>query len=108
MSQTETQKSAAPTDAKKEKDKDKKAERCEVEFESSLPLEEAVSYFEAIVAGLKKGTLHLRQGERVLTMNPPGHLDLEVVAARKKGRERISFELTWRTPNDAELTISTD
>ena len=79
-----------------------------VTFESVMPREEAISYFEAIVAGLKSGTLRIRQGEESLTLNPPAQLGVNVKAASKGEKEKISFEMTWRVPTEADLTISSD
>lgn len=80
-------------------------DKAKLSFESFLPREEAVAYFEAIVAGLKKGAIQFKQDEESVTMNPPSHLDIEVKASRKKGRERISFEVSWRAEEGSDLTI---
>jgi len=105
-SETATQKHASDEKAKdSRKDADKNTE---VRFESSMPLEEAVSYFEAIVSGLKKGTLSLTQDGNCLTLTPPLHLDVEVKAVRKKGKERLQFELGWRTSPPSDLQISSE
>jgi amphi-Trp domain-containing protein len=84
---------------------DVSSERAKLGFESFLPREEAVAYFEAIVAGLKKGAIQFKQDDESLTLNPPSHLDIEVKASRKKGRERISFEVSWRAEEPSDLTI---
>src|SRR5210317_677169 len=44
---------------KPEKEEKKKTK---VKFKSVMPREEAISYFEAIVAGLKRGSIQIRQG----------------------------------------------
>lgn len=77
-----------------------------VKFESFMPREEAVAYFEAIVTGLKKGRIQFKQGEATLALDPPAYLDISVKASRKEGREKIFFELGWRTDETSELTIS--
>lgn len=83
-----------------------KFEKCEVKFENTLSVEEAVSYFEAIVEGLKKGSINLKRGERDVTLSPTSHVTIEMKAVRKKKKEGISFDIFWRMP-EAELTIST-
>jgi len=79
-----------------------------VTFESVMPREEAVSYFEAIVAGLKSGTLRIRQGEETVVLTPPDQLAVEVKAVRKGHKEKILFEIAWRVSSSADLTISAD
>lgn len=81
-------------------------EASQVTFEGTLQLDEAVSYFEALVAGLKSGRISLKQGEHEITLVPPAFLDLEVRAVRKKNKEKISFELQWRERDESGLTIS--
>ncbi len=83
-------------------------EKAEASYEGSLPLEEAVSYFEAILLGMKKGQIHLRQGEEQLTLRPPAHLEIEVSASRKKQKERLSFEISWKVAPTDKLSISSD
>jgi amphi-Trp domain-containing protein len=86
-------------------DKSEKSERSEVEFEDTLPLKEAVAYVEAIVTGLKQGSINMNCGDRNLTLSPASHVDVEVKAVRKRKREGISLELSWRV-TQRELTIS--
>ncbi|HMQ20870.1 MAG TPA: amphi-Trp domain-containing protein [Planctomycetota bacterium] len=86
----------------------KASKKVEVEFENSMSREEAVSYFEAIVAGLKKGRLHIKQGDQSLDLEPGQQVDVEVQASRKKGRERICFEIAWREVRESNLSISSD
>ncbi len=79
--------------------------KAEVKFDNTLPLAEAVSYFEAIVAGLKKGSISVRRGDKDVTLTPSTHVDVEVRAVRKKKKEGITFEIFWRVP-ERELSIS--
>ena len=103
---------------KSSKDEDKKLadvaaltngkERSKVKFEGMLPREEAISYFEAIVAGMKKGTIQLRQGEESVTLKLPEQVSLEVKAATKGDKEKIRFELAWHAPAGSDLKISSN
>lgn len=85
-----------------------KAHKSEVKFEGMLAREEAISYFEAIVRGMKKGSIHLQQGDGDLTLSPQPNVEMEVRASQKKNRERLSFELSWKTPGESDLTITAD
>jgi amphi-Trp domain-containing protein len=79
-----------------------------VKFESVLAREEAVSYFEALIEGLRKGTIQLRQGSDTITLKPGAKVAIEVKAARKDEKEKIAFEIEWRTESaaSADLKIS--
>ena len=79
-----------------------------VEFDSAIQRDEAVSYFETLVAGLKKGSIHLRQNGQELTLTPPSQLEVRVKASRKKEKEKLSFEIYWRTSSANDLQISSE
>jgi amphi-Trp domain-containing protein len=83
-------------------------QKTSVEFESPIQLEEAVVYFETIIAGLKKGTIHLKQDGEELTLTPTSQLDVRVKASRKKEKEKLSFQIMWRTAKASELQISSE
>lgn len=105
------EKAAKKAEKEAGKKADKKAGKHEgkssVEFESAIQRDEAVSYFETLVAGLKKGSIHLRQNDEELTLNPPAQLEVRVKASRKREKEKISFEIHWRTAAN-ELSISAE
>jgi amphi-Trp domain-containing protein len=89
---------------KKDKDKDKdedgdKPKRVKIEFEGSMPRNEAVSYFEAIVGGLRSGRLEFKQGEQSLILSPPDRLEIEVKAQQKGDKATIVFEIEWSDEN---------
>ena len=99
-------KSAKPDD--KKKNPAPKSDDSRVKFESTLTRLEAVAYFEAIVSGLKKGALKFKHGEDAISLAPAEHVDVEVKAQRKKGKEHVSFEIAWHTADEADLTISSN
>ena len=88
--------------------KKKKKKKTKVKFKSVMPREEAISYFEAIVAGLKRGSIQIRQGDEALELQPAPQVDVAVKAASRDQDERIEFELKWRTTAESELTISAE
>ena len=73
-----------------------------VKFENSLARLEAAAYFDAIVAGLRKGALNFQQGEDAIAFALPDHVEIELKAERKKSREQISFEITWHVGEEPE------
>jgi amphi-Trp domain-containing protein len=72
--------------------------KMQVKFESTMSLPETISYFDAIIAGLKKKSLHLRQGDQVLALTPSPHVDIAIKAVRDKKNEAIRVEIAWRLP----------
>ena len=79
-------------DKDEKKDKPKKLE---VGYEATMPRDEAVSYFEALVAGLRSGHLEFRSDDRVLVLNPADRLDVEVTARQKGDKSKVVFEIEW-------------
>lgn len=84
--------------AKKDKKKDK-SKKVEIEYEAEMPRDEAVSYFEALVAGLRSGHLEFRQGDRVLVLAPADRLEIEVTAQQKGDKGKVVFEIEWSSSN---------
>jgi amphi-Trp domain-containing protein len=77
-----------------------------IKFAASMPVEEAVAYFEAVVDSLKKGSLRIRQGDCEVVLAPQPRVDVKVKAASKGGDESVQFEISWSTVVDADLAIS--
>lgn len=79
-------------------------------FEGELDRGEVAAYLEAIVRGLRSGSLQFRREEESLSLAPGERVSLSVKAASKKGRESVRFELEWRAPSESggELAIVAD
>jgi len=75
-------------------------------FDSTMRREEAVAYFEAIISGLKQGTIHFERGDRSLTVHPAPHLEVSVRASKKGKEQTVSFDITWRPEHESELKIT--
>ena len=108
MTETAINETSTNEEPREEPQEEQVKEASSVRFESSMTLDEAISYFEAIVAGLKKGTINFKQGDSQMTVSPPPHLDVEVRARRKSDKEKISFELAWRTTETSDLQITSE
>ncbi len=67
-----------------------------------MELEKVAFYLEDLLASLKSGTLCIQQGENLVTLHPGQFVDFEVEAASKKGKEKLSLELSWRNDKDDE------
>jgi amphi-Trp domain-containing protein len=85
--------------SKKKKDKDDddadKVKKVKIDFEATMPRNEAISYFEAIIGGLRSGRLEFKQGDQMLVLDPPDRLQIEVKAQAKGNKGRVVFEIGW-------------
>ncbi len=96
------EKSEAKDDADdddEKKSKKDKPKKLKVSFGASMPRNEAVSYFEAIVGGLRSGRLEFRQEGDTLVLNPPDQLEVEVKAQLKGNKGKVVFEIEWSDEN---------
>jgi amphi-Trp domain-containing protein len=93
---------------KKKKDKDKdedkdedgdKPKKVKIDFEGSMARNEAVSYFEAIIGGLRSGRLEFKQEGQTLVLSPPDRLEIEVKAQAKGDKCSVVFEIEWSEKN---------
>ena len=102
---------AAPADTKKAKksrkpqkikDKKVKAKKLKDEsfkYDNVVPLDAAAGYFDDILAGLAKGTIQFEKGKKNLVVRPTESCRIKIKAARKGKKERVSFDMSWRTPS---------
>jgi amphi-Trp domain-containing protein len=81
-------------------------EKSRMRFRGTMHRDEAVSYFEAILAGLKHGSLQFRQGDSRLNLNLPLFVDVTVKASSKKTKGKVEFELQWDADINSNLTIT--
>jgi amphi-Trp domain-containing protein len=102
---SEQQDPVEAAEAEQSEEKSEEPSRAKLAFSTPLSREEAVAYFEAIVGGLRKGSVEFRQGDEALALSPPEHLNVEVKASRKGEKSKISFEISWQGTRGAELTI---
>lgn len=76
-----------------------------ISFESAMATEEAVNYFEAIINGLRKGSVEFRRGSEALSLQPGARVNVEVKASSKGKKEKVTFELSWSAGGE-DLEIS--
>lgn len=100
-------------DEKSEKDDDDDDEKSEksdkpkklkINYEATMPRDEAVSYFEAIVGGLRSGRLEFKQDGDSLILSPPDQLEIEVKAQSKGDKAKIVFEIAWSDRQALEIS----
>lgn len=74
-------------------------------FESAMDREEVASYLEAITKGLRKGSIHFRQGEDTVELSPNERLTLSVKVSSKGDVQRLSLDVEWDGETSPELPI---
>ena len=77
-----------------------------IKFESTMQRSEAVLYFRALVDGLDHGQLQFKQGDDSLSLAPSDSVTVEVKAAAKGGKQKVTFDLSWRTDRQDRLDIN--
>jgi amphi-Trp domain-containing protein len=83
----------------------KDKEKAKIKFASVMQRNEAVAYFSALVDGLRHGRLQFRHGVDSVALEPSEQVAIEVKAARKGEKERVSFELEWKRPPREQLEV---
>jgi len=63
----------------------------------TVDLERAIQYVEALTASLKAGAIRVQHGSEELTIFPGSIVDIKVDAYKKKEKEKISINLSWRS-----------
>jgi len=79
----------------------KKPKKIKINYEAAMPRSEAVSYFEAIIGGLRSGRLEFRQEGETLVLSPPDQLEIEVKAQRKGDKAKVVFEIEWSDTSES-------
>lgn len=81
-----------------------------LDFEGTMSRSEAVAQLDAIVKGLEKGKIELQAKGQTVELSPSHHYDIELKAATKGSKERISIELSWRADcePDQKLKVIVD
>ncbi len=71
-------------------------EKTKISVEQTMAYEDAVAYLEDILASFKSKKIVVQRGEEFLAMIPPETVDVELSAKMKKGKAKLSLELSWR------------
>ena len=73
-----------------------------VSHKEETTLGHSLEYLEALLGGLRAGTVRLELGDESITVRPQQKVTMKVKARSRPDRESISFELRWRTDGAAE------
>ena len=84
----------------------------ELKIKHSMPLEELAAYLKDISETLGKGQTCLQYDSKFITLHPAKEVEVKIQAEQKKGKERLSLELSWHLaeekskPNGFKITAS--
>jgi amphi-Trp domain-containing protein len=83
-----------------------------VELKRKVELWEVVNYLEDLAASFKAGKIVVEKGDKVVSLNPPKIVNLEIEAKHKKEKEKFSFEISWKAgaseEEDDDFKISSE
>jgi amphi-Trp domain-containing protein len=68
----------------------------EISQKAGMSLDQAVGYIESVIEGIRRGVLTIETGDKSVTIHPGRLVEFEIEATRKKEKESVTIELTWR------------
>lgn len=74
----------------------------EISFKGRIAQAKAIAYIEELLNGLKNDALYVQNDDEYVALKPTDDVLFEVEASQKKGKERLSIELTWTQPEPME------
>lgn len=77
-----------------------------LEFKQEFAFKEAVTYLEALVESFKTGTIVVRKGEEIISLNPSEKVEVEITARTKKDKGKFSLEISWHEPDFSTEKLS--
>jgi amphi-Trp domain-containing protein len=81
-----------------------KKDKVKVEFESTMELDQAISYLEGLLDGLKSGTVHVERDTESVTLHPHDPVTLQVEAKQKEKKESFEIAVKWYRVPEADAT----
>lgn len=78
----------------------------EIKIKQVMDAEALSGMLEDLVRSFREGTVVLESGDEFVTLKPGRQIDLEIEAGHKKGKQKISLEMAWRT-DAPEVAAST-
>ena len=83
----------------------------EIGYKRMVGIREAVSYLEALARSFEGGRILVEHADKVLDLEPPSVVQLEIEAKQKKDRTKFGFEIVWKHGSELDglepLKIST-
>jgi len=77
-------------------------EKKTVVFKEKMDRNKIIACMNDLLDSFKAGTVCIQHGEDLVTLKPNAHISLEMEASVKKGKERLTIELSWRNDKEHE------
>lgn len=77
-----------------------------IEMKQILPYTEAVAYMEDLLQSFKAGKIVVASGDESIAMEPAEMTTISIEAKAKKGKNSISFEVSWADEAAGDFSIS--
>lgn len=68
----------------------------ELSVKGNMDFDSVLKFFEDFMDGFKKRTIVVQKGDEFVTLKPADMMEFEVEAKEKKGKQKLSIELSWR------------
>ncbi len=79
--------------------------KAKIQYRNQMHIDDAIAYFEAIVAGLKKKKVEVTKEDKSIVLEPQEQLIVEVKASTKPERSKISFKMSWNHLDQGSFSI---
>ena len=86
-------------------DKEANNGKAKIQYRNQMHIDDAIAYFEAIVAGLKKKKVEVTKEDKSIVLEPQEQLIVEVKASTKPERSKISFKMSWNHLDQGSFSI---
>jgi amphi-Trp domain-containing protein len=90
---------------------DKQSDK-KIGYKRMIETKEVVTYLEALARSLRMGRLAVEHGEKVLDLDIPPAVVLEIEAKQKKDKAKLEIEISWKYAQDEDgaeaITISAE
>ena len=75
----------------------------EIALEGLVDMGQAIDFVDGLLAGMRSGTIYLEKGNETLILCPEEEVEIEIKGSQKKGKGKISFELSWEKEEIEEI-----
>ncbi|QJT09117.1 amphi-Trp domain-containing protein [Oceanidesulfovibrio marinus] len=77
-----------------------------ISVKGSMDFKSVTNFLEDLVKSFKEKTVVVQRGAEFVTLKPAESIELELEAAVKKGKQKLTLELEWREEIQAEEELS--
>lgn len=77
-----------------------------ISVKGSMDFKSVTSFLEDLVKSFKDKTVVVQRGTEFVTLKPTDTIDLELEAAVKKGKQKLTVELAWREDVQSDEEVS--